>query len=839
MRRLRVLTFLFLLVLGLACTSLFVNAEQTKKDVEFKYSYYANEELQDEITVPAKYGDLISVDNNASIPENHEFAYWLYNNVVKDVPLNHQFRITENTKLIAVLTPTDKNVVIFKDSNGQMLDIQFIANGNDAQDLADKPTKPGYVFASWDKSLKNITENTIITAQYSINETSTYNLTVYNGTTTKTEYNFNEIATVTATPERAGMYFSHWQVGNKIVSNQLTYSFTMLQDVTITAVYTEEDNYENAPLITLSDKIELRTGMSSFIGQYYLPSGYTLVEKGILISSTEDVVLTLDSEETYQRKESFAKLDSTNEFLMTFNASDALSVRAYMVYEDTEGNLYTAYDEEIESETLATDLFISEYIEGSGYNKAIEIYNGTGKNINLEGYKLIMYTDGSKDTSKVKVLNLTGTINNGDVLVISRSDANSSIVDVTDIFNSTVINFNGNDTIELVKGDEVIDVIGTFGSNDFAADVTLVRKSIITSGNTAFDINEWTSYSKDTFTYLGSHTMEGGATPIIILPSDITISGPTTVMAKETIELTATVNPEFASQNVIWSSSDESIATVDDKGVVTGISAGEVEIIATSEVDSNISKSYIITVTPAIYHSINLIFDDTKGNVTSDPVNQVLDGGNVTITVTPETGYIVSKVIINDEEVTIDPLNTYTFNNVKDNIKFEVEFEEKSGASEEVIYSTGFESSEGFKSSTVYNNKTPKLDGPTGQQWSFLSGTPATPGITGSQAAQMRIYDSNDWLCGNITTNFKLKDVTKVVFKAQNTSTINVKVSYSLDGENFIELQTINLTSTAKEYTVNVNVTGEIYLRFELVYETQPSDKARLIIDDVIVYGIR
>src|SRR5205085_9906297 len=40
------------------------------------------------------------------------------------------------------------------------------------------------------------------------------------------------------------------------------------------------------------------------------------------------------------------------------------------------------------STSNATDLFISEYVEGSSNNKYIEIYNGTGASANLADYKL-------------------------------------------------------------------------------------------------------------------------------------------------------------------------------------------------------------------------------------------------------------------------------------------------------------------------------------------------------------------------------------------------------------------------------------------------------------------
>ena len=51
----------------------------------------------------------------------------------------------------------------------------------------------------------------------------------------------------------------------------------------------------------------------------------------------------------------------------------------------------------------APDLFISEYIEGSSFNKAIEIYNGTGASVDLAagGYILELYSNGSVTVSQL------------------------------------------------------------------------------------------------------------------------------------------------------------------------------------------------------------------------------------------------------------------------------------------------------------------------------------------------------------------------------------------------------------------------------------------------------
>ncbi len=49
-----------------------------------------------------------------------------------------------------------------------------------------------------------------------------------------------------------------------------------------------------------------------------------------------------------------------------------------------------------------TDLFISEYIEGSNFNKAIEIYNGTGSNVDLSNYTLELYSNGASTAQPIR-----------------------------------------------------------------------------------------------------------------------------------------------------------------------------------------------------------------------------------------------------------------------------------------------------------------------------------------------------------------------------------------------------------------------------------------------------
>ena len=58
----------------------------------------------------------------------------------------------------------------------------------------------------------------------------------------------------------------------------------------------------------------------------------------------------------------------------------------------------------------SSDLFVSEYVEGSSNNKALELFNGTGAPVDLAagGYSVQMFFNGS--ASAGLTINLTGTI---------------------------------------------------------------------------------------------------------------------------------------------------------------------------------------------------------------------------------------------------------------------------------------------------------------------------------------------------------------------------------------------------------------------------------------------
>ncbi len=156
------------------------------------------------------------------------------------------------------------------------------------------------------------------------------------------------------------------------------------------------------------------------------------------------------------------------------------------------------------------DLFFSEYVEGSSYNKAVEIYNPTGETVALNNYQFNFYANGS--TTVTSSYSLTGTLMPNDVVVLGSSQINddSLLVPYIDYFVSAV-NFNGDDYIELVRNDIVIDNIGTYGvRQNWGKDTSLVRLASVTSGDTDrtdefVKEDQWQQNPKDTFENLGSH----------------------------------------------------------------------------------------------------------------------------------------------------------------------------------------------------------------------------------------------------------------------------------------------------------------------------------------------
>ena len=95
-------------------------------------------------------------------------------------------------------------------------------------------------------------------------------------------------------------------------------------------------------------------------------------------------------------------------------------------------------------------------------------------------------------------------------------------------------------------------------------------------------------------------------------PTAIEIVGAYSVLVNKTINLTADVIGS-SNDEVTWSSSDTTIATVSESGTVKGISAGTVTIMATCVQDSSITATFEIEVMLPKADSIKIVVEENEG----------------------------------------------------------------------------------------------------------------------------------------------------------------------------------------------------------------------------------
>lgn len=105
----------------------------------------------------------------------------------------------------------------------------------------------------------------------------------------------------------------------------------------------------------------------------------------------------------------------------------------------------------------------------------------------------------------------------------------------------------------------------------------------------------------------GSGVSDTCVVTVVVPVSSITLSESFVDMKKgETITLAATINPNNATdKSLIWTSSDESIAKVDN-GKVTALEIGNATITATANDGSGVSASCMVIVSPVLVSSISL-----------------------------------------------------------------------------------------------------------------------------------------------------------------------------------------------------------------------------------------
>lgn len=191
-----------------------------------------------------------------------------------------------------------------------------------------------------------------------------------------------------------------------------------------------------------------------------------------------------------------------------------------------------------ESVTLS-DLIISEYLEGSSNNKAIEIYNGTGADVDLAAYSLMKQTNGRGDYKNEQVL--TGTLADGETFVLVNSQASDELKALGDM-TSNVTSFNGNDAVALFKNGEKIDEVGVFGDSTMWGENVTLRRIYGEGPTSTYDETEWEEGDFDDYSDLGRYSADTEAPVIEMVTGEA--SDPTTIKVhfSETLDAASAAN---------------------------------------------------------------------------------------------------------------------------------------------------------------------------------------------------------------------------------------------------------------------------------------------------------
>ncbi len=377
-----------------------------------------------------------------------------------------------------------------------------------------------------------------------------------------------------------------------------------------------------------------------------------------------------------------------------------------------------------------TDLMITKYGEGTSNNKFIEIYNGTGADVDLSNYSLSSCSNGCNTADEWdypdNVTFPAGTIiANGDVYVVTHGSADASIAsDQTFTYLS-----NGDDAFALTLSGAtadsytIIDILGDMqgdpgsgwdvaGVSNGTKEHTLTRKTSVCSPNptplgsfgTDADDSEWVVGDQNSgWDTVGSYTTACVSSTAESLPwSD----------SFETADLSAwTLVSDAGDAQNIWQIS----STDSSQGSIPSAASDGTEMMSYDDYNTSSGLSATITspeldLTSATAPRLTFDYYDYSG---TDAVEVQVNGSTVYTTDTSTDGW---------ESITVD-LTSYV----------------------------GANATIGFKATSVYGYSNPHVDNV------MVAETPTEPGMTASVAQSGGSFSSEATV--SITTeNFTVTD---------------------------------------------------------------------------------
>jgi hypothetical protein len=335
-----------------------------------------------------------------------------------------------------------------------------------------------------------------------------------------------------------------------------------------------------------------------------------------------------------------------------------------------------AYDLSVYTKTgNATDLIISEYVEGDNNNKYLEIYNGTSASIDLSNYKLLLFANGA--TNATTTATLSGTLAAGKTIVYKNSLAALTLPVGVTAFDNAAINFNGDDAIALYKNstDTYVDIFGRIGEDPgtkWTADggietenKTLRRKSSVSAGVTTNPDSgfptlseEWEVFDQNEAGGLGTHAIDNA------LPNQVTgspfqnIAGTSYTLTGLTTNTTYYYSVKAKKSGVLSAASNEITVTLAEHPLIYGdpetipsfTTNVEMPVTTTITVSGiylnapltlSVGEESLFSVSPASLTPTNRTVSPTEVTITYHPTTAGTHSDNLTISSTGATSLVI------------------------------------------------------------------------------------------------------------------------------------------------------------------------------------------------------
>ena len=275
--------------------------------------------------------------------KTYNFAYWQTAGgaPIEDAGESYTFTPKSNFTLEAVYVPaepTDADKKIqFWNYNRVFLGEETVTDGK-VSVMPTQPTLAGHTFTGWaaenigafDSSTEITAALTRVVAQFTA-DANKYSVKVDGVEVGKYAYGASFEMTADATKET--QVFSHWVIGDKVVSYDRTISFCVWNNVELTAVYA--DTAPTAVPTVVLDKVN----DDEYFILFEVPTGYTAIDAGIVFG-TAGTTPRVDS--TDGSKASAAKL--TGQFTAAPGDSTHVAARGYVMYKvDATGEIRVIY----------------------------------------------------------------------------------------------------------------------------------------------------------------------------------------------------------------------------------------------------------------------------------------------------------------------------------------------------------------------------------------------------------------------------------------------------------------------------------------------------------------